>query len=121
MRQAAPIRDASKVAPWLYRLAITQCLLYRRQRAYRLSPAGQAETLLAELRANPGEALCILHDLAREDPDQLELLPGIGTKTAQAISEYRKQQGLFKTVSDLTKVRGIGEKTLEVLRKHILV
>ena len=53
--------------------------------------------------------------------DQLELLPGIGTKTAQAIIEYRKQQGLFKTVSDLTKVRGIGEKTLEVLRKHILV
>ena len=53
--------------------------------------------------------------------DQLALLPGIGTRTAQAIIEYRKQQGLFKTVSDLTKVRGIGEKTLEVLRKHILV
>ena len=27
-----PIRDPSKVAPWLYRLAVTQCLLYRRKR-----------------------------------------------------------------------------------------
>lgn len=32
VRQAAPIRDPEKVAPWLYRLAVTQCLLYRRKR-----------------------------------------------------------------------------------------
>lgn len=31
VRQAAPLRDADKAAPWLYRLAITQCLLYRRK------------------------------------------------------------------------------------------
>ena len=31
VRQAAPLRDATKVAPWLYRLAVTQCLLYRRK------------------------------------------------------------------------------------------
>ena len=53
--------------------------------------------------------------------DQLALLPGIGTRTAQAIIAYRAQHGPFPTVGDLTKVRGIGEKTLEVLRKHILV
>jgi RNA polymerase sigma-70 factor (ECF subfamily) len=31
VRQAAPIADASKVAPWLYRLALRQSLLYRRK------------------------------------------------------------------------------------------
>ncbi len=31
VRQAAPIQDRSKVAPWLYRLAVVQCLLYRRK------------------------------------------------------------------------------------------
>jgi RNA polymerase sigma-70 factor (ECF subfamily) len=31
VRQAAPIHDSSKVAPWLYRLAIRQALLYRRR------------------------------------------------------------------------------------------
>ena len=32
VRQQAPISDESKVAPWLYRLAVTQSLLYRRKR-----------------------------------------------------------------------------------------
>jgi RNA polymerase sigma factor (sigma-70 family) len=31
VRQAAPILDRSKIAPWLYRLAIHQVLLYRRK------------------------------------------------------------------------------------------
>ncbi|MGE0757871.1 MAG: RNA polymerase sigma factor [Pirellulaceae bacterium] len=31
VRQAAPLADASKVAPWLYRLAVRQVLLYRRK------------------------------------------------------------------------------------------
>lgn len=31
VRQAAPIRDKSKVGPWLYQLAVRQALLYRRK------------------------------------------------------------------------------------------
>jgi len=31
VRQSAPIRDTNKVAPWLYRLAVRQTLLYRRK------------------------------------------------------------------------------------------
>ncbi|HEX4132841.1 MAG TPA: RNA polymerase sigma factor [Pirellulales bacterium] len=31
VRQRAPIHDRAKVAPWLYRLAVTQALLYRRK------------------------------------------------------------------------------------------
>ena len=31
VRQAAPLADSSKVAPWLYRLAVRQALLYRRK------------------------------------------------------------------------------------------
>ncbi len=31
VRQQAPLLDAAKVAPWLYRLAVTQSLLYRRK------------------------------------------------------------------------------------------
>jgi RNA polymerase sigma-70 factor (ECF subfamily) len=32
VRQKSPLQDPSKVAPWLYRLAVTQSLLYRRKR-----------------------------------------------------------------------------------------
>ncbi len=31
VRQKAPIADPAKVAPWLYRLAVTQSLMYRRK------------------------------------------------------------------------------------------
>jgi RNA polymerase sigma-70 factor (ECF subfamily) len=31
VRQRSPIQDETKVAPWLYRLAVTQSLLYRRR------------------------------------------------------------------------------------------
>jgi RNA polymerase sigma-70 factor (ECF subfamily) len=30
VRQSAPLRDGAKLAPWLYRLAVRQALLYRR-------------------------------------------------------------------------------------------
>ena len=32
VRQQSPLEDPAKVAPWLYRLAVTQSLLYRRKR-----------------------------------------------------------------------------------------
>ena len=35
VRQQAPLQDATKVAPWLYRLAVTQSLLYRRKQGRR--------------------------------------------------------------------------------------
>jgi RNA polymerase sigma-70 factor (ECF subfamily) len=35
VRQQAPIKDPDKVAPWLYRLAVTQSLLYRRTQGRR--------------------------------------------------------------------------------------
>ena len=60
-------------------------------------------------------------DINTATVDQLELLPHIGTKTAQAIIAYRAQHGPFKRVDDLTKVRGIGEKTFEELKKHIIL
>jgi competence protein ComEA len=53
--------------------------------------------------------------------EQLEMLPRIGTKTAQSIIEYRTQNGLFEKADDLTKVRGIGEKTVEELQNFIIL
>jgi len=35
VRQQAPLLDPGKVAPWLYRLAVTQSLLYRRKQGRR--------------------------------------------------------------------------------------
>jgi len=49
----------------------------------------------------------------------LEALPGIGEIRAQAIIDYRQQNGLFRNINELTKVEGIGITTYEEI-KHLI-
>jgi competence protein ComEA len=53
------------------------------------------------------------------DKEMLILLPGIGPVAAEAILTYRKDNGNFKSVDELTKVKGIGDKTLEKLKPYL--
>ena len=48
-------------------------------------------------------------------------LQGVGITKAIAIVEYRKANGPFKSVDALAQVKGIGERTVELNRKNILL
>ena len=52
---------------------------------------------------------------------ELQQLKGIGAKKAADIVAYREANGDFKTVDELTNVKGIGKATLEKLRTEIAV
>jgi competence protein ComEA len=60
-------------------------------------------------------------DLNTADAKALEKLPGVGPAKAQAIVDHRSKNGAFKTVEDLKKVDGIGDKTFESLKSEISV
>ncbi|NLB82778.1 MAG: ComEA family DNA-binding protein [Synergistaceae bacterium] len=50
---------------------------------------------------------------------ELERLPGVGPATARAILEYRTSRGYFSSVEDLLRVKGIGPKKLEGMRRAV--
>ena len=48
-------------------------------------------------------------------------LNGVGPKKAEAIVQYRTKNGPFATLDDLEKVPGIGEKTIQINEKDIIL
>lgn len=53
------------------------------------------------------------------DKQELDRLPGIGPSLADAIIEYRAEQGPFQTAEDLKKVRGIGEAKFNKMKDKL--
>ncbi|WP_180381598.1 ComEA family DNA-binding protein [Alloscardovia macacae] len=53
--------------------------------------------------------------------EELEQIPGVGPVTAQRILDYRTAHGAFSSIDQLTRVSGIGTKTLEKMRNHVRV
>lgn len=71
---------------------------------------------------NSGSAGCSgLININTATVSELITLDGIGESRAKAIIEYREANGGFKSVDELTKVSGIGEKTLEKNRAKVTV
>lgn len=50
-----------------------------------------------------------------------ENIKGIGPKKAQAIVVYRHENGPFKSIHELTKVKGIGEKFIAKNKAELLL
>lgn len=53
--------------------------------------------------------------------EQLVLLPRIGEKTAGQIVSWREQNGAFQKTTDLLQVKGIGDKSFELLRPYLVL
>lgn len=60
-----------------------------------------------------------LLDINSATAKEFERLPRIGPQIAGRIVAYREKNGAFKRIDDITKVKGIGPKTLDRLRPHL--
>jgi competence protein ComEA len=58
-------------------------------------------------------------DLNRAEVWLLKALEGIGETKAQDIVAYREQNGSFRNITEITKVKGIGTATYEKI-KHLI-
>lgn len=55
------------------------------------------------------------------DEAALDTLPGVGPAMAKRIIEYRMTEGMFQSIEDIKKVRGIGEAKFEKLKDKISI
>lgn len=80
-----------------------------------------AETVVLPAPTQAGAAEAGKIDINTADSEALQTLPGIGEKRAADIIAYREANGPFRIPEDLTKVKGIGEATMEKLLEYITV
>ncbi len=62
----------------------------------------------------------IIVDINKASIKELESLPHIGPAIAQKIIDYRSKTP-FESISDIMKVKGIGEKTFDRIKDRIIV
>ena len=87
------------------------------------SMPGKAGTAVEQGKAGMGAmpSKTALININSADEAQLTSLKGIGQTKAKAIVQYRQEHGPFKTVDDLKKVHGIGDKTVASLKPFVTV
>jgi competence protein ComEA len=85
--------------------------------------SGSMETAPSALSATPGpsDSASILIDLNKATQSDLETLPSIGPSKAKEIIKYREQHNGFRNIEQLLEVKGIGQKILDRVSKHVRV
>ncbi len=60
-------------------------------------------------------------DLNRADAASLEALPRLGPALASRIVADREAHGPYRSLADLQRVPGIGERTIDLIAPHVVV
>lgn len=115
--ETARLEDAINAANGLQEKADPQLLnlaaeLVDGQRIF--IPQLQEATLATDERGLNFGAISVIN-INTASIKELEELPGIGEVKAQAIIDYRQQNGLFTSLQDLMKVEGISQSLYEKL------
>ena len=77
----------------------------------------EVESIEAEINQESDDGIININDA---DLSKLKEIPGIGDVKANAIILYREENGGFKSIEEIKKVDGIGEKTFEKIKNSKL-
>ena len=67
------------------------------------------------------QQMAALININTADEATLATIEHVGKVRAQAIVQYRQENGPFKTVEELKKVRGIGDKIFDGIKAKITI
>jgi len=80
----------------------------------------QLRTRLIDIETAQPLAIQFQLDINHADWPEIALLPNIGEQLAKRIVADRQQRGPFRQTAELTRVRGIGPRTLESIQPYLL-
>lgn len=81
--------------------------------------SGATQSSSSRPQRTPKKKFSGVVNINRASIAQFDSLPGIGPVIAARIIEYRKKNGPFLTLEDLTKVQGIGDKTFQQIKGRL--
>lgn len=110
-------RDEQKILGFLLTFGIFGMILYYSGVTAVYATSGSDTSAVVNQTTLPDSVVRI--DIRIATLEQLDLLPGIGTKKAQAILDYRHAHQ-FASPEELLNVKGIGAKTLDNMRFMLL-
>ena len=90
-------------------------LLWQRQRPTQVITTAPTEAASWDRRLAAARQI----DVNAADAAELERLPGVGPTLAQRIVEERAAHGRFDSAEELSRVRGIGRKTVDALAGYV--
>lgn len=76
-----------------------------------------ALAVMAQKKTPPAHPL----DINIANVKELQQIPGIGSKTAQAIVDFRQKSRRFRRVEDLLAIKGISQGKLDTMRPYLKV
>jgi len=80
------------------------------------------KTILVTLLFVPGLLFAEAININTADKETLMTsIKGVGEKRAEAIIDYREQNGPFKSVDDLAEISGIGQTIVDDNRENLTV
>ena len=125
-RRASPGSQTGALARYLPQVAVSVLVvivltggaLY----AARVSESAPQVVYSASLEEVEDEAEGSLKiDINTADVDELDELPEVGPATAESIVEYRRTNGMFRSVEELEEIPGIGPATIEEIEPFATV